>query len=97
MFASFSGKLIGHLFTISDIVCNEKDQHIISLSTARVFRVWDIHTLTSLQVKKLTSNMDCHNILDRANLDSRKQTHSSLVFVKIDLDETWLSTGPTHR
>lgn len=46
----FSGKLLGHLFTIVDISCNERDQHIISLSTARVFRVWDIHTLTSLQV-----------------------------------------------
>ena len=45
-----SGKLIGHLFTIVDISSNEKDQHIISLSTARVFRIWDIHTLTSLQV-----------------------------------------------
>ena len=32
------------------MACNEKDQHIISLSTARVFRIWDIHTLTSLQV-----------------------------------------------
>ncbi|XP_064622276.1 WD repeat-containing protein 64-like isoform X2 [Lineus longissimus] len=50
IFSRPTGKLIGHLFTISDIVCNEKDQHIISLSTARVFRVWDIHTLTSLQV-----------------------------------------------
>ena len=46
----FAGKLLGHLFTIVDICCNERDQHIISLSTARVFRVWDIHTLTSLQV-----------------------------------------------
>ena len=46
----FAGKLLGHLFTIVDISCNERDQHIISLSTARVFRVWDIHTLTSLQV-----------------------------------------------
>ena len=45
------GKLMGHLFTIVDIASNEKDQHLISLSTARVFRVWDIHTLTCLQVK----------------------------------------------
>ena len=44
------GKLIGHLFTIVDITMNEKDQHIISLSTARVFRIWDIQTLTCLQV-----------------------------------------------
>ena len=48
---SLVGKLMGHLFTIVDICCNEKDQHLISLSTARVFRVWDIHTLTCLQVK----------------------------------------------
>ena len=49
-YCNFAGKLLGHLFTIVDICCNERDQHIISLSTARVFRVWDIHTLTSLQV-----------------------------------------------
>ncbi|XP_025030095.1 WD repeat-containing protein 64, partial [Python bivittatus] len=29
------GKLMGHLFTITEIVTNEKDQHIISLSTAK--------------------------------------------------------------
>ncbi|XP_059147983.1 WD repeat-containing protein 64-like isoform X2 [Physella acuta] len=51
-----SGRLIGHLFTIVDIAINETDQHIISLSTARVFRVWDIHTLTCLQV--FTDNED---------------------------------------
>ncbi|KAL5008313.1 hypothetical protein ScPMuIL_013894 [Solemya velum] len=50
IFSRPTGKLMGHLFTIVDICCNEKDQHIISLSTARVFRVWDIHTLTCLQV-----------------------------------------------
>ncbi|XP_064601013.1 WD repeat-containing protein 64-like [Liolophura sinensis] len=50
IFSRPTGKLMGHLFTIVDICCNERDQHIISLSTARVIRVWDIHTLTSLQV-----------------------------------------------
>ena len=50
-----SGKLIGHLFTVVDICCNEKDQHIISLSTARVIRIWDIHTLTSLQVREAST------------------------------------------
>ncbi|KAJ8044929.1 WD repeat-containing protein 64 [Holothuria leucospilota] len=50
IFTRPTGKLIGHLFTIIDVAVNEKDQHVISLSTARVFRVWDIHTLTSLQV-----------------------------------------------
>lgn len=34
--AFFSGKLLGHLFTIVDIAVNEKDQQLISLSTARV-------------------------------------------------------------
>ncbi|XP_040275714.1 WD repeat-containing protein 64 [Bufo bufo] len=43
-------KLFGHLYSIADIAVNEKDQHIISLSTARGFRVWDIHTLSLLQV-----------------------------------------------
>ena len=56
---NISGKLLGHLFTIVDICCNERDQHIISLSTARVFRVWDIHTLTSLQVR-LGRYSTCH-------------------------------------
>ncbi|XP_041352298.1 WD repeat-containing protein 64-like isoform X2 [Gigantopelta aegis] len=50
IFSRPTGKLLGHLFTITDVACNERDQHIISLSTARVFRVWDIHTLTCLQV-----------------------------------------------
>jgi len=45
-----TGKMVGHLFTIVEIVMNEKDQHVISLSTARVFRVWDSHTLACLQV-----------------------------------------------
>uniref|UniRef100_A0A8C6VEU7 WD repeat domain 64 n=1 Tax=Naja naja TaxID=35670 RepID=A0A8C6VEU7_NAJNA len=44
------GKLIGHLFSITEIVTNEKDQHIISLSTAKIFRVWDIQTLSLMQV-----------------------------------------------
>ncbi|XP_044307140.1 WD repeat-containing protein 64 [Varanus komodoensis] len=44
------GKLMGHLFSITEIAANEKDQHIISLSTAKIFRVWDIQTLSLLQV-----------------------------------------------
>nr|XP_036869627.1 WD repeat-containing protein 64 [Manis javanica] len=44
------GKLVGHMFTITEIVTNEKDQHVISLSSAKVFRVWDIQTLSLLQV-----------------------------------------------
>ncbi|KYO23820.1 WD repeat-containing protein 64 [Alligator mississippiensis] len=44
------GKLLGHLFSIMEIVTNEKDQHIVSLSSAKVFRVWDIQTLSLLQV-----------------------------------------------
>ncbi|XP_074077013.1 WD repeat-containing protein 64 [Macrotis lagotis] len=44
------GKLIGHMFSIRELVSNEKDQHLISLSSAKVFRVWDIQTLSLLQV-----------------------------------------------
>ncbi|XP_059002281.1 WD repeat-containing protein 64 isoform X2 [Mustela lutreola] len=44
------GKLLGHMFSITEIVTNEKDQHIISLSSAKVFRVWDVQTLSLLQV-----------------------------------------------
>uniref|UniRef100_K7G1G7 WD repeat domain 64 n=1 Tax=Pelodiscus sinensis TaxID=13735 RepID=K7G1G7_PELSI len=44
------GKLLGHLFSVMEIVTNEKDQHIISLSTEKIFRVWDIQTLSLLQI-----------------------------------------------
>jgi len=47
---NFEGKLVGHMFTLVDIVCNEEDQHLISLSSERVFRVWDLATLKCLQV-----------------------------------------------
>ncbi|XP_028395926.1 WD repeat-containing protein 64-like [Dendronephthya gigantea] len=50
IFTRPTGKLIGHLFTISELTVNENDQHLISLSTARVFRIWDVQTLTCLQV-----------------------------------------------
>ncbi|XP_065535138.1 WD repeat-containing protein 64 [Lathamus discolor] len=45
-----SGKLSGHLHSVVEIVTNEKDQHVISLSSAKIFRVWDIQTLSLLQV-----------------------------------------------
>ncbi|XP_075060895.1 WD repeat-containing protein 64 [Mixophyes fleayi] len=44
------GKLYGHLYSIIEIAINERDQHLISLSSARAFRVWDIQTLALLQV-----------------------------------------------
>ncbi|XP_048665738.1 WD repeat-containing protein 64 [Marmota marmota marmota] len=44
------GKLVGHMFSITEMVTNEKEQHLISLSSAKVFRVWDIQTLSLLQV-----------------------------------------------
>lgn len=40
---SFAGKLLGHLFTIVDVAVNEKDQQLISLSTARVMNAINIH------------------------------------------------------
>ncbi|KAM4785740.1 WD repeat-containing protein 64 isoform 1-T1 [Cyanocitta cristata] len=45
-----TGKLLGHRHSVVEIVTNEKDQHVISLSCAKVFRVWDIQTLSPLQV-----------------------------------------------
>ncbi|KAM6406029.1 WD repeat-containing protein 64 [Pluvialis apricaria] len=45
-----TGKLSGHRHSVVEIVTNEKDQHIISLSSAKIFRVWDIQTLSLLQV-----------------------------------------------
>ncbi|GAB1597979.1 hypothetical protein Ahia01_000074700 [Argonauta hians] len=50
VFTRTIGKLVGHMFTLNDICCNEREQHIISLSTARAVRVWDIHTFLCLQV-----------------------------------------------
>ncbi|XP_029790685.1 WD repeat-containing protein 64 isoform X2 [Suricata suricatta] len=44
------GKLVGHMFSITEVVSNDKEQHVISLSSAKVFRVWDIQTLSLLQV-----------------------------------------------
>jgi WD40 repeat protein len=50
------GKLPGHLFTIVDLACNEKDQQLISLSAERVFRVWDLSTFKCLQIFSDTEN-----------------------------------------
>ncbi|OAF70420.1 hypothetical protein A3Q56_01845 [Intoshia linei] len=50
MLVAPTGKLYGHLFTIIAFTVNESDQHLISLSTARIFHVWDIHTYLLLQV-----------------------------------------------
>ena len=47
-----TAKLLGHQFAIVDIVINDKDQHIISLSMARLISVWDIHSLSLLQVNR---------------------------------------------
>ncbi|XP_021246533.1 WD repeat-containing protein 64 isoform X2 [Numida meleagris] len=45
-----TGKLSGHRHSIVEIVTNEKDQHVISLSFAKIFIVWDLQTLSMLQV-----------------------------------------------
>ncbi|XP_069463752.1 WD repeat-containing protein 64 [Ambystoma mexicanum] len=50
IFTKSVGELTGHLFSVTEVAINEVDQHVISLSTARGFRVWDIWTLTLLQV-----------------------------------------------
>ncbi|KAL0609470.1 WD repeat-containing protein 64, partial [Plecturocebus cupreus] len=41
------GKLMGHMFSITEIVTNEKDQHVVSLSSAKAGVQW--HDLGSLQ------------------------------------------------
>jgi len=46
-----TGRLVGHRFTVVDIVINDIDQHVISLSSTAVIRVWDMDTLNLLQVK----------------------------------------------
>ena len=51
-----SGHLLGHQYTINDIVCNEKDQQLISLSSEGQFRVWDLSTLKCIQVRLKIEN-----------------------------------------
>ena len=46
---SFAGKLLGHLFTIVDVAVNEKDQQLISLSTARVSNPLNIQVKCKLK------------------------------------------------
>ncbi|XP_067844548.1 WD repeat-containing protein 64-like [Heptranchias perlo] len=50
MFSKPKAMLFGHNCIIIEIVINEADQHIISLSTEGMFRVWDVQTLAVLQV-----------------------------------------------
>ena len=45
-----TGRLVGHTFSIVDIAINDADQQIISLSSSTVIRVWDLQTLSPLQV-----------------------------------------------
>jgi len=46
-----TARLVGHRFSIVDVAVNEEDQHVISVSSSMVVRVWDVHTLNSLQVE----------------------------------------------
>ena len=48
--------MVGHAFSIVDIVINDVDQHVISVSVSSVVRVWDLHTLAVLQVPKPRSS-----------------------------------------
>ncbi|KAM9240205.1 LOW QUALITY PROTEIN: WD repeat-containing protein 64 [Leptosomus discolor] len=44
-----TGKLSAH-HSIVEIVTNEEDRHVVSLSSAKIFSVWDIQTISLLQV-----------------------------------------------
>ncbi|XP_072122959.1 WD repeat-containing protein 64-like [Mobula birostris] len=50
MFSKPKALLIGHNCIITEVAINEADQHIISLSTEGMFRVWDVQTIAVLQV-----------------------------------------------
>uniref|UniRef100_A0A4W3IUI9 WD repeat domain 64 n=1 Tax=Callorhinchus milii TaxID=7868 RepID=A0A4W3IUI9_CALMI len=50
IFSKPKAMLLGHQCIITEIAVNEIDQHIISLSTEGMFRIWDIQTLAVLQV-----------------------------------------------
>ncbi|XP_078086776.1 WD repeat-containing protein 64-like [Mustelus asterias] len=53
MFTKPKALLYGHSCIINEVVINEADQQIISLSTEGMFRVWDVQTLAVLQVFSL--------------------------------------------
>ncbi|ELT96575.1 hypothetical protein CAPTEDRAFT_219855 [Capitella teleta] len=80
IFSRPTGKLMGHLFTIVDISINEKDQHIISLSTARVFRIWDIHTLTSLQMMYNSELSQLMTVCTESCIKVWEAEHGKLVY-----------------
>ncbi|XP_062913323.1 WD repeat-containing protein 64-like [Mobula hypostoma] len=50
MFSKPKALLIGHNCIITEVAINEADQHIISLSTEGMFRVWDVQTIAVLQI-----------------------------------------------
>ena len=52
------GKLVGHMFSVMEIVTNEKDQHVISLSSAKVTK----ETTTATQKKFLPLNQLLENL-----------------------------------
>eukprot|EP00794_Sanderia_malayensis_P020031 gene20031-21995_t len=66
-----TGKLIGHLFTVTDISVNERDQHLISLSTARIFRIWDIQKMQCLQNFAVGENLTAENRTCVMRFDSK--------------------------
>ncbi|XP_073408522.1 WD repeat-containing protein 64-like [Dendrobates tinctorius] len=76
-------KLVGHLYSIADISVNEKDQHIISLSTARGFRVWDLYTLSLLQVFSDTQQGPCDRRINSMIFDNK---HLRLITGSCTLD-----------
>ncbi|XP_069818176.1 WD repeat-containing protein 64 isoform X2 [Dendropsophus ebraccatus] len=77
------GKLFGHLYSIADIAVNERDQHIISLSTTRGFRVWDIHTLSLLQVFNDREQGPCNRQINSMIFDNK---HLRLITGSCTLD-----------
>ncbi|KAI5179931.1 Wd Repeat-Containing Protein 64 [Manis pentadactyla] len=64
------GKLVGHMFAITEIVTNEKDQHVISLSSAKV---WELET--GLQIYEI---LDPHGF--NVELTSAAVDESGLIF-----------------
>jgi len=66
-----TGKLIGHLFTVTDVACNERDQHLISLSSARIFRIWDLQKMQGLQTFAVGENLTAENRTCVMQFDSK--------------------------
>ena len=81
-----SGKLLGHLFTLVELAVNEKDQQLVSLSTARVSTSIRTHTNTHTQI--ITRNLEALSVLMLCAPSNRWRS-SIFVFCPFSRETYW--------